>query len=719
MIREFHIAFEAMSPRLMFSVSSAFEPPRIIEFAGVDWMVARQDTPAAGENLYSDADDSVWVDAEGLHLKLQRDPVAGLWQCASVSSLAPTEPGTHRFHITGRPDMLDDNVQFSLSVLGEGGAAAVEFAGRGWAGSADDTRFSLLDASGQRQPLSQQDPAFPTDLNGTASVWELGLQADGIDFLGYRGSGQSPATPEHIISTGRYDGAADLMAGDMFMRIDLSLVDALPPADGNSVEIIIADLDAPNHPPRMGSLQADDDWLLEGETATVTAAGVSDIEGHAIAVEFYLHPQTDGPGTLLGVDDDGLDGWSWTGPATWTVGDHVLRAVAIDALGAAGAPHETTIHIAPQPDFTVTIGDGDDSMGHSLTYFDPDGQLVRISMRRGSAELGFIRRQAEVQPGQDNVHLSAGGVHLSTLDIDATSGRSALVISRKGEYSRVVDVDRFTISGELRTLRAPDVRVSGGGLRIAGDGHVRSVALGSLANGANIEMKGSGPRGGTRLKIAQVEAGSLIDLGVDRVRSARFGEFAGTFVAGVDAGDDGQWFTEDDNVVKDVRVDALRVARPLRLGDAGPGENQAWGFLLAPQRRDVLGGLETGDGHGWGDDKQGFHARALPTDQTTMEIDEPGQVKRNGLLRLTGRVMDGPYRYLHVFVTSEDAEGERLDRVTAWTDGKGRWRADVVPGDSYTVELCLGDKHPLRQRFDRPVFLPQVHMAVGPVLRVQ
>jgi RHS repeat-associated protein len=78
--------------------------------------------------------------------------------------------------------------------------------------------------------------------------------------------------------------------------------------------------------------------VLRTATLTLTAEGVSDPDGQVVRVEFYRGD------TLLGVDDDGTDGWSLTIPtADWSLGEHMLFARAVEDGGAYSEPANVTV----------------------------------------------------------------------------------------------------------------------------------------------------------------------------------------------------------------------------------------------------------------------------------------------------------------------------------------------------------------------------------------
>jgi len=88
--------------------------PRTIAFSGYDWTVKSSGEPVGpGPNVFSDAEDNVFVDKEGrLHLRINQKE--GRWRCAEVVSVRSFGLGTYRFTIDSGIDGLDPNVVLGL-----------------------------------------------------------------------------------------------------------------------------------------------------------------------------------------------------------------------------------------------------------------------------------------------------------------------------------------------------------------------------------------------------------------------------------------------------------------------------------------------------------------------------------------------------------------------------------------------------------------------------
>jgi len=570
---------EMLEPRLLLD---AGPPPadvlRTIEFAGMQWQVRSAEPQVEGDNWYSDAADSVWVDADGLHLTLRR--VDGTWYATEVTSMQRTLMGPHQFYIFGRPDLLDANVRLETALVGPEATMAVRFGPRL---PADAPRASFVVETSEG---AASEP-FDIELNGRTSTCGIDWGDDEAAFNCFHWHGDEPLTPAHQIASWTYSGEDLPAAGsEVVVRLGLSLQYALPPEDGREVEIVIAATDLPNHAPQIDSLTADADWLLADEPITVTAAGVSDFEGSVGYVTFYRDRNGDGVGDVderLGVDTDGADGYTWTGAASWPVGETTLLARATDIDGTFSGWASTTVTVAPPPELFVTLGTTDDARGRQLRFTDPDGSTVVVRFNHGRAVLGFVRPPASVVDAPDGPML-AGGFRLVTIDLSDTTPRSALVIGARGGLDHRAEINRIAGESPMKLIKAPRVDLIGGGIVLTGDGVANTTVVGDLLDGADVRMEGELARGRLAVVAGAVSPDSMIDILRSGVRAMKFtGEFAGLITAGVRPGADGLWFTADDAVVHDVPVGGVRILRPA----AGTGD-EPQGVVLGPSGGRVL-----------------------------------------------------------------------------------------------------------------------------------
>lgn len=103
-----------------------------------------------------------------------------------------------------------------------------------------------------------------------------------------------------------------------------------------------------NTPPVVATLTAAPDPVTRLDNLTLSAGGVSDMDGSVTRVEFYRGQ------TLLGVDEDGTDGWALTvAAADWPLGEQTLFARAQDNAQAWSDPASTSVTVAGT---TVDLG---------------------------------------------------------------------------------------------------------------------------------------------------------------------------------------------------------------------------------------------------------------------------------------------------------------------------------------------------------------------------
>jgi lamin tail-like protein/Big-like domain-containing protein len=154
-----------------------------------------------------------------------------------------------------------------------------------------------------------------------------------------------------------------------------------------------------NSPPTIGSLDDDPDPVSQSSTLTLTASNVADTDGTIAFVEFYRDSNTneqfdEGVDAILGTDNDGGDGWSWSNTPSifsFPLGLNRYFARARDGDGAWSNVVETTGSIEP-PNTPPTIGSLIDSpdpvlLGATLTLTannvnDTDGNVVAVAFFR-------------------------------------------------------------------------------------------------------------------------------------------------------------------------------------------------------------------------------------------------------------------------------------------------------------------------------------------------
>ena len=240
---------------------------RRIDFAGRRWIVKDGGNVrrAPGGNLFDDSTDSVWVDANGLHLKIRN--VNGTWKCAEVYTEGPLQYGMHRLYVVGRIDALDPNV-ICAGFLYEHGVGEdaheldIEFTTWGQlpAAAASNGQFVVFKGGNgvaNTQPGEFVREGFQFALSGTYTTHSIHWTAGRVVFKSFHDHSPEPLTPGHLIHTWTAASHVPTPTQDMRLHVNAWLYDADgdgmgdPPTDGQDVEFVIraADLPAASAPP--------------------------------------------------------------------------------------------------------------------------------------------------------------------------------------------------------------------------------------------------------------------------------------------------------------------------------------------------------------------------------------------------------------------------------------------------------------------------------------
>jgi hypothetical protein len=163
---------------------------------------------------------------------------------------------------------------------------------------------------------------------------------------------------------------------------------------GEWSEAAVGVVDVLNAEPVIASLEAEPASPTRPADLTLTATGVVDADGNVVRVEFYR--DSNGSGTWdaedepLGVDEDGADGWSWTGStAGWTLGQQWLFTSVQDDDAVWSVPVGVLVDIANAPPVVTSLATAPNPVVRSadLTLTaeevsDADGQVVEVAFYR-------------------------------------------------------------------------------------------------------------------------------------------------------------------------------------------------------------------------------------------------------------------------------------------------------------------------------------------------
>ncbi|MEX0324413.1 MAG: glycoside hydrolase family 16 protein [Puniceicoccaceae bacterium] len=223
------------------TLQAARRSENAFSFSGYDWDVKTSGSFGfgPGPNVFSDDPENVWVDEEGkLHLKITyRD---GVWNCAEVVSFRSFGYGTYRFYVESALDELDANVVLGLFTWSDDPAYAyreidVEIAK--WSNPSDPTNAQFV-VQPWNNPGNLARWTIPPGAAPTTHSFDW--EASEIRFESHNGEVQLPITEPPVISQWNYMGNDIPVPGDEQVRMNLWLVNGLPPTDGQEVEIVIS-----------------------------------------------------------------------------------------------------------------------------------------------------------------------------------------------------------------------------------------------------------------------------------------------------------------------------------------------------------------------------------------------------------------------------------------------------------------------------------------------
>jgi hypothetical protein len=371
---------------------------------------------------------------------------------------------------------------------------------------------------------------------------------------------------------------------------------------------------------------------LTGPAGTVACQSVSAVGGERYRLyfppqdahnqyTFTLLPQvTNLAGRALNQDGDDVDGEA--------VEDRFVGSVV------------PTVY--PDP---LIVGDGPGAQAKSVVFTDTNGSTVTVTLAKGTSELRFDN-QPQLSPVAGGVLRLKGNLKLQQVDLTSTSASSVLTITAAGGTDGRTAVGAITGASPIGAINAPRVDLDGQGLLLTGSiGTVQNLTLGGLIGGADMKIAGTF-HVGMRFALGQVSTGSEITVDQGPVASATFnGTFRGVFAAGVGPGPDGQWFTDDDAVLKEVSVGSVYF-KPGATLDASV--QQPYGLLLGPKAGVVYtGGAGKANG-GRCADKQGFEAHILPGPNAALQNTSDRVIK--GVRTVTGTATDVAFAYYKVLL---------------------------------------------------------------------
>jgi hypothetical protein len=219
-------------------MSSAVAGARTIDFAGHAWNV-RSGSGGPGPNQWSDSAESVWVDKEGLHLKIRN--IGGIWHCAEVTSVLPTRYGVHRFYVASCVDRLDKNVVAS-PFLYKDDSHEIDIEFSQWQKTSGNNAQYVV----QPYTVSGNTHRFEAGFGGAQSTHYFDWEAGSIRFKSFRGHSAEPRGRRFLIQEWTYTGENNpAEREELRIHINLWLIKGVPPSNEKEVEFVVRDADLP------------------------------------------------------------------------------------------------------------------------------------------------------------------------------------------------------------------------------------------------------------------------------------------------------------------------------------------------------------------------------------------------------------------------------------------------------------------------------------------
>jgi len=206
---------------------------RRIDFAGLQWHVKTGSAPLGpGPNLFTDGDDAVWADGEGLHLTLaQRE--AG-WQATEVISDKTFGYGTYRIALRAAAEDFDPRVVFGFFTWDDLASEQsyreidIELSYWGVAGG-PNAQFVV-----QPFMLPGHRYQFDARYGDRESIHTFTWAPGRIDFASIaRGTGES------VEQRWSFHGDRVPETGAEQVRLNLWLLNGEAPVDGRDVEVVV------------------------------------------------------------------------------------------------------------------------------------------------------------------------------------------------------------------------------------------------------------------------------------------------------------------------------------------------------------------------------------------------------------------------------------------------------------------------------------------------
>jgi hypothetical protein len=238
----------ATKPRSTAAVASAYKKrpyPRALAFSGYKWRVKTcpDCKQGPGPNYFSDARRDVWVDAEGLHLRIRKGKNG--WFSSEVVSEPSFGYGTYIFQTNSRVDLIDANMVVGLFTWDSKAyhpthrELDVEFAR--WGNESEPTNAQFVAQPCSQCPGCDDCSRFTVELSNTdkhlTTYMTWGPRS--VEFRTYRGKHQDNPPEGALIHQWTKTGADVPSPGKVNIRFNFWLLNGEVPINGEGSEVVI------------------------------------------------------------------------------------------------------------------------------------------------------------------------------------------------------------------------------------------------------------------------------------------------------------------------------------------------------------------------------------------------------------------------------------------------------------------------------------------------
>ncbi|MFN8490091.1 MAG: glycoside hydrolase family 16 protein [Caldilineaceae bacterium] len=207
-----------------------------IQFAGYSWQV-RSDTGDPGPNIW-DAN-NVWVDAQGLHLKLSH--VGNQWHAAELYMTSALGFGTYQWQIIGPVDKLDPNIVLGLFNYPDNapdGTNEIDIEFSRWGDpTADNLNYTVYPAADPN--IASTSNTYNFTLNGTYTTHRFNWTTNQVLYQSLNGHTDTNTNEFHRWLFQPSQPKVSIPQQALPVHMNLWLVKGQAPTNNQEVEIII------------------------------------------------------------------------------------------------------------------------------------------------------------------------------------------------------------------------------------------------------------------------------------------------------------------------------------------------------------------------------------------------------------------------------------------------------------------------------------------------